>query len=338
MPEPTHLLMTVDTEEAWDWSGAYPTTQYSVDHVSRLVSFQSVCDRHGMRPTYFTNYAVMADEDARSAMLELAQRPNVEIGMHIHPWNTPPFDQAASVVPRHTYLHTRPDSEIRAKLTATYEAFLRAGLRPRSFRGGRYSTGGAIHRFLSEAGFVADCSIVPYTRWGEDGSPDFSHDGLMPQRIAQSASVEKPLWAIPQSAGFTRSPFRLWAGLHNAIEHSALGRLRLIGAADRLGLVRRVWLNFEMGEVSDWVPFMKRLRRMQVPVVTLTVHSSSLFAGPGPYTRTSAEERTIAERIEKVFEAIGSLDGFVPATVTEATERLERLHSQAGAPANGASS
>lgn len=329
MPEPTRVLMTVDTEEAWDWSGPYPTTRYSIDHVPRLVSFQSVCERHGMRPTYFTNYAVMANDTARSTMLALAQRPGVEIGMHIHPWNTPPFVSEEPVAPRSTYLHTRPDGEIQAKLASTYEAFLGAGLRPRSFRGGRYSTGGAIHRFLHSAGFVADCSIVPYTRWGEDGSPDFSHDGLMPRRIGRSSDSAQPLWAIPQSAGFTRAPFGLWAGLHNAIEHSPLRRLRLIGAADRLGLVRRVWLNFEMGSVSDWMPFLLRLRRMQVPVVTLTVHSSSLFVGPGPYTRTIAQERQIMEKIERVLAAIGRLDGFVPATATEAAEHLERLHAQA---------
>lgn len=329
MSEPTRVLMTVDTEEAWDWGGPFPTTRYCVDHVPRLASFQAICERHGIHPTYFANYAVMADETSRSAMLGLAQRPNVEIGMHIHPWNTPPFAPDAPVLPRDTYLHTRPDGEVHAKLASTYEAFRSAGLRPRSFRGGRYSTGGAIHRFLRSAGFLADCSIVPYTRWAEDGSPDFSEEGLMPRRSAPSEDGVAPLWTIPQSAGFTRAPFGFWAGLHNAIEHGELSKLHLIGAADRLGLVRRVWLNFEMGSVSDWVPFLKRLRRMQVPVVTLTVHSSSLFAGPGPYTRTAAEERLIAERIERVFEAIGRLDGFVPATVTEATGHLERLHTQA---------
>jgi hypothetical protein len=329
VPEPTRVLMTVDTEEAWDWSGPYPTARYSVEHVSRLGSFQSVCERHGMRPTYFANYAVMADDRARSTMLELARRPDVEIGMHIHPWNTPPVVLESPVVPRDTYLHTRPDSEIREKLEATYEAFLGAGLRPTSFRGGRYSTGGAIHRFLREAGFVADCSIVPYTRWSELGSPDFSHDGVMPRRIAPSTVAGQPLWEIPQSAGFTRGPFGLWAGLHNAVEHSSLRHLRLIGAADRLGLVRRVWLNFEMGSVSDWVPFLQRLRRMQVPVVTLTVHSSSLFVGPGPYTRTVEHERSIAEKIEGVLSAIERLDGFVPSTATEAAEHLERLQAQA---------
>ncbi len=329
MVEPTRVLMTVDTEEAWDWGGPFPTTQYSVEHIRRLASFQSVCDRHGMRPTYFANYAVMADDQARSAMCELSQRPNVEIGMHIHPWNTPPFVETATVLPRNTYLHTRPDAEVQAKLASTYETFLKAGLRPRSFRGGRYSTGGGIHRFLQDFGFVADCSIVPYTRWGEDGSPDFSRDGLMPYRLAAPGGSGSPLWAIPQSAGFTRAPFRLWAGLHNAVEHTALSRLRLIGAADRIGLVRRVWLNFEMGSVSDWIPFLKRLRQMQLPVVTLTVHSSSLFVGPGPYTRTVGAERVIAERIERVFAAIGDLDGFLPATVAEAADHLERLHAQA---------
>ena len=327
MSEPTLVLMTVDTEEAWDWDGPFPTSRYCVEHVARLPDFQAICERHGIRPTYFANYAVMSDPGARDTMLGLARRAGVEVGMHIHPWNTPPLDLDAEVVPRDTYLHTRPAAEARAKLDSTYSAFLDAGLRPRSFRGGRYSTGGAIHEFLRSNGFVADCSIVPYTRWADDGAPDFSREGVLPRRIAPSRTGADALWEIPQSAGFTRAPFALWARLHSLVEHAGLGRLRLIGIADRLGLVRRVWLNFEIGGDADWIGFMKRLRCMHVPVVTMTVHSSSLFAGPGPYTRDAQDERRIAERIERIFEAIGQLDGFVPATVAEAAEHLERAHA-----------
>ena len=320
---PTLLLMTVDTEEAWDWDGPFPTTDYCVDHVQRLVDFQAVCERHGIRPTYFANYAVMSQPASRDTMLALAARDGVEVGMHVHPWNTPPFVPGEAVVPRDTYLATASAATIRTKLGAVLGAMHAAGLNPRSFRGGRYSTGGEIHAFLKHAGFVADCSIVPYTSWMEEGSPDFSRDGVMPRRLEPSAKGGHGLWEIPQSAGFTREPFDLLARMYRNIERGPLSRLRLIGIAERLGLVRKIWLNLELDDTADWVPFLLRLRAMRVPVVTITVHSSSLFAGPGPYTRDIADERRMFERIERVFAAIGALEGFRPATACEAAASLE---------------
>ena len=320
---PTLLMMTIDTEEAWDWDGPFPTTDYCVDHVKRLVDFQSVCERHRIRPTYFANYAVMSQPASRDTMLALAARDGVEVGMHVHPWNTPPFVPGETVVPRDTYLATASAATIRTKLGAVLGAMHAAGLNPRSFRGGRYSTGGEIHAFLKHAGFVADCSIVPYTSWMEEGSPDFSRDGVMPRRLEPSAKGGHGLWEIPQSAGFTREPFDLLARVYRNIERGPLSRLRLIGIAERLGLVRKIWLNLELDDTADWVPFLLRLRAMRVPVVTITVHSSSLFAGPGPYTRDIADERRMFERIERVFAAIGALEGFRPATACEAAASLE---------------
>src|SRR5438309_1714576 len=86
-----YCTITVDTEEEWDWSSGFPTTGYGVDNIQALPRFQDLCDRYGMAVTYFTAYSVIYDAAARKVMQELAARPNVEIGLHIHPWNTPPL-------------------------------------------------------------------------------------------------------------------------------------------------------------------------------------------------------------------------------------------------------
>jgi hypothetical protein len=84
-----------------------------------------------------------------------------------------------------------------------------------------------------------------------------------------------------------------------------------------------VWLNLELGDTRDWIPLLRRLQRTGVPCATLTVHSSSLFAGPGPYTRTAGDEAAIAARIERVFAEIARLPGIEPATASEAAAFLE---------------
>lgn len=327
---PVYVMTTVDTEEEWDWSGTYPVLRTSVANVAGLDRFQSLCERHGMHATYFTNHAVMADPRGRETMQALAERPGVEVGMHIHPWNTPPIDRTEGVTSRDTYLHNAPSDVIDAKLDTAYRALVDAGLRPTSFRGGRYSSGGRIHEFLRRHRFVADCSVVPFTGWSEDGAPDYRHRDLMPARLAPRGSDEVALWELPLSMGYSRPPFETWAKVFERIETSALSRLRLIGIAERLGLVRRVWLNFEIGDRSDWTPFLLLLQRMGVPCITLTVHSSSLVAGPGPYTRTADDERRIHERIDHVFATLRRLPGFEPATASRVATALESSHARTG--------
>jgi hypothetical protein len=119
----------------------------------------------------------------------------------------------------------------------------------------------------------------------------------------------------------------MWALIFRLIEESPIRRFRLIGIAERLGIVRRVWLNFEIGDQGDWTRFLLLLRDMGVPCVTFTVHSSSLFVGPGPYTRDATAERRIFEHIERVFGTLSRLDGFEPSTATEAAMHLESMHA-----------
>src|SRR5262245_29085545 len=140
----TLYTLTVDTEEEWDWSSGWPIDNLSTANIACLPRFQEICSRHGAAVTYFTDYAVLDNARARDILLDIARQPRVEIGMHIHPWNTPPLLHRGSVAARETFLHNLPPEVIRAKLTSVYDRFQEVGLTPTSFRGGRYSSGGVI--------------------------------------------------------------------------------------------------------------------------------------------------------------------------------------------------
>ncbi len=90
----TRYAITVDTEEEWDWNSGWPTQAASVENIRELPRFQEICDRFQASVTYFTNYPVIQNAGSREIVRQLASNPGVEIGMHIHPWNTPPLDES----------------------------------------------------------------------------------------------------------------------------------------------------------------------------------------------------------------------------------------------------
>jgi hypothetical protein len=327
----TLFTVTVDTEEEWDWSSGWPTKDFTVANIRSLPRFQEVCNRHAVAPTYFVNYAVLKDAHACSIVLDVARNPRVEIGMHIHPWNTPPLP-AEPVRARESFLHNLPQEQILDKLNAVYNLFLEKGLKPTSFRGGRYSTNDTVSRFLKDRGFVADASALPYTSWADDGAPDHRKRDLYPVRRNDNGEGERSLWEIPLTLAFTRRPFALWARLFRAVEGSPLRHLRLIGIAGRLGLVRKVWLNFEDPMGRKMLPFLKKLRRMKLPCVCFTFHSSSLMAGGNGYTRTAAERERLFAGIDNILSILAGWDDFQPATVSEVAAHLEKnYHACSGA-------
>jgi hypothetical protein len=323
----TLFTMTIDTEEEWHWDTGWPTRDLSLTNIRQLPKLQDLCSRHGVAMTYYANEAVFDDPEARQHLLEVARRKHVEIGMHIHPWNTPPFDPDAPVRARDTFLHNLPAEVVIPKLESVYRRFVESGLRPTSFRGGRYSSGPVVQEYLRDRGFLADSSVVPYTTWNDDGgAPDHRGRDLYPVRLPPRRAGDQPFWDIPLTLGFTRRPFHLWQRVFDRIETTWLSKLRLIGIAERLGVIRRVWLNFEQPLGRNMLPFLRKLRRLNLPCICLTVHSSSLLAGKNRFTPTPADEDRLFAYIDEVFRTLAGWADFRPATVTETALHLEELH------------
>src|SRR5688572_14426867 len=108
MHDSTQYTVTIDTEEEWDWDGGWPVERLAVTSARALPKFQALCAKFGVRPTYFTNLAILQNDKSRATLQEVAKNDGVEIGMHIHPWNTPPLAGNITVTPRATFLRNLP--------------------------------------------------------------------------------------------------------------------------------------------------------------------------------------------------------------------------------------
>ncbi|MFN7893649.1 MAG: hypothetical protein ACK5OC_25405, partial [Pirellula sp.] len=114
------FTITVDTEEEWDWSIGYPTGTTKVSNIAGLRRFQTECQKHGASVTYFANHSVLFHDSSARVILDIHDSGKAEIGLHIHPWNTPPIPAAERVTPRHSFLHNLPQDEAIAKLENVY--------------------------------------------------------------------------------------------------------------------------------------------------------------------------------------------------------------------------
>ena len=326
MPDPIRYCVTVDTEEEWDWQSGYPTSPTSVRNIAELPKFQAVCETAGAAVVYFANHAVMSDPTATAIIRDLAKRPRTEIGLHIHPWNTPPVAPAPTVSARDSFLHNLPWEEQAAKLTSTLNAFRAAGLAPTSFRGGRYSTSKQIQDFLRDRGIWVDCSVLPGNTWADDGAPDYRHRNLAPVRLPPRHSGDKPVWELPLTFAATRRPFGFWKSVLGAADTKIGRTIRATGVLDRFGIVSRAWLNFENPLGNRILKFLAALRTARPPFVSFTLHSSSLMPGGSPYARTPADVERIHRTAVKVLSTVASWPDFAPATATEIATHLEAAH------------
>ncbi len=317
--------VTIDTEEEWDWSSGYPTHLPSVSNIHALERFQQACSERGVPVTYFTNHAVLSQAETRPIMQRLHATGMAEIGLHIHPWNTPPLASQAVVPCRHSFLANLPREEALAKLDAVYESFEQSGLPvPTSYRGGRYSTSPWIQEHLVQRGCRADASILPYTTWRDEGAPDFRDRDPMPIRRFQPG-WQHALWELPLTLAFTRRPWSGWGWFYQMGEKSPWRQLRCIGIAERL-CVRRVWVNLEhdLGEYAT--DLLSVIRRTELPHVNITLHSSSLKAGCSPYSATSEDVERIYRRLDAILTSLQQWPEFRPITISGLATELESFY------------
>ena len=62
------FIVTVDTEEEFDWSKPLDRTGHGLSHVPRLARFQQFCEAQGVKPIYLIDYPVVTDPAAVEAL------------------------------------------------------------------------------------------------------------------------------------------------------------------------------------------------------------------------------------------------------------------------------
>lgn len=317
MKEPVRVMVTIDTEED-DW-GSYRPTGASVENIRRLEGLTELWERFGARPTYFVNYPPMDSPGASEVLRTLATGTPCEMGVHCHPWNTPPLAGGSEEPP--SMMNRLSEEENEAKLRVLTQRFTELfGTRPRVFRAGRWGFGPSVARPLHKLGFEADFSVSPYMDWSGIDGPDYSEASPVPYRFEPSSPFvprsDGPLVEVPTSVGYLRGPQGFSGRARQALERSPLARWKVVGVLDTLGLLARRWISPETSSAGEMVRLAATLARSGFKVLDLTFHSSTLHPGLTPFVKTESERRRFLARIEK-FLAYCSREGFRFSTAGE---------------------
>lgn len=291
---PPRLLVVVDTEEEFDWTKPFDRAQRSVEHMASIERFQAVCDRAGARPIYVVDHPIATQEPAVSALRAIHARGACEIGAHLHPWVTPPFDEEVNA--RNSYPGNLPPALERAKLATLRDAIeTRLGVRPRAYKAGRYGFGAHTAQILDELGFRFDLSPCPPFDLGADGGPDWSAFPCEPFALPGARSIV----AVPNTGAYVGVAGGAAHSLYRASQ--ALLALHAPGVLARLGIVERLFLSPEGYELGDLVRLTRALLGRGVRTFAFSLHSPSVVPGHTPYVRTEADLAAFLERCERYF-------------------------------------
>ncbi|MBY0422090.1 MAG: glycosyltransferase, partial [Parvularculaceae bacterium] len=172
-PPRPKLLVTVDTEEEFDWQ-AIDNERHVVCDPADIDRFQRLAAAAGARPLYFLTYPVVMDDKACAYFRGLLETGRADLGVHLHQWVTPPLAEGQRADAASWQCNIAPEAQL-AKLRTLVEAFeARLKLPARAHRAGRYGVDRAAFAPIAAAGVEFDFSPAVGFDYSAAGGPDFS--------------------------------------------------------------------------------------------------------------------------------------------------------------------
>ena len=313
-----NLLVGIDTEGDNQWDAAARTHQ-TFENIYALPRLHHLFARHGVRPTYVITHPVATDPRGTAVLRELLAGGDCEIGAHHHVWETPPC--TLDDIQRHAYASTLPRQQFEDQLAALTGAIESAiGVRPVSYRSGRFGFSADHVSALEAQGYLVESSVAPLFYEAHKGGPEFVEAPLTPYFLAYDNATRagtSNLLEVPVSAGLNRwLPRRLQYLYARAPRPYTTKRLLRV-----LGLLRLRWLRPSYSSLEDMTALARDLARAGEPVLNLLFHSSEAIVGGSPYNRTQGQLDAFCDRLER-FLTFATRDlGAKPVTFAEFRQR-----------------
>jgi hypothetical protein len=327
--EPGEILVvvSVDTEED-NWVPARDDLR--AENISRLPEFTRFMQAMGVKPTFFVTHFAATEPSAAAIIRDLSQGDGVEVGAHLHPWNTPPLKEAFA--PRHTMLRNIP-AELQAEKLAVLSASLErcTGQRPTSFRAGRWGIGSDTISVLLDAGYEVDSSVTPFTSWESvDDGPSHVGAPVAVYRVDRGTDIRFPVKAgslieIPPSFGFNRGPIESWLKAHRVLSSSPVRMLGLDRLLARFHWFRYVTLSPETDNVTGMMGLSRALVDGGAQYLHMYFHSPSLVPGLTPFVRSTKDLERFGATMSEYFQRLAGYRRLRFVTVSEAARLLDPL-------------
>ena len=299
------FILTVDTEEEFDWSKPLAREGHTLDHLTRLADFQQFCEAQGVVPIYLVDWPVATSSLAAEILKPALKAGKAEIGVQLHPWVNPPFDE--EVTPANSFagnlprqLETAKFANLRERIETTFD------VAPLIYRAGRYGTGPNTAEIIRDEGLAIDSSVRANFDYSAGGGPDYSRHPLVPYWLdAERTLLELPLTTIYW--GMLRRQGRFLFLRSQKVPH-------LPGLLARLGLLERISLTPEGVSMEEAIRGIDIAVDDGLPLLVFSFHSPSLQPGHTPYVRDDTDLDGLYDWFRSAFTYCAKL-GVEPTTV-----------------------
>jgi hypothetical protein len=305
--DPPTMFVVVDTEAEFDWSKPFTRDLTSVCAMDDIERGQAVFDGYGLRPIYVIDYPVASQPRGFSRLRAIMARDGCEIGAHLHPWTTPPFEETLSA--RNSYPGNLDPALEERKLAVLMDMIRENfGISPVFYKAGRYGFGPRTPAALEKHGIRIDLSVLPGADLRRQGGPDFRQLKPVLYRIAGTGVLSLPM--TRSEVGLLPSLARL-GGLAAAIPGGS--HLHLPSVLARLRIADTITLTPEGVTADEQMRLIRAMLKRGCRQFVLHYHSPSLSPGNTPYATDQNGARTLITRLEQVcrffFKDIGGIPG-----------------------------
>jgi hypothetical protein len=280
------LLVIIDTEEEFDWAKPFDRASVGTSSISGQPRMHDqVFDKFGIVPTYVCDWPVATTPAAVATLRALLEQGRCELGTHLHPWVSPPYDEEVNTF--NSYAGNLPREleyeKLRLLTAAITDNF---GHAPATFKAGRYGLGPHTAESIAALGYRIDASVVPYSAFTGDGGPDFRAYDEHPYWFSAG---QRQLLELPVTTGYAGWLRRNGPRLHEMTQQPWARAARLGGVLARSGAIERIRLSPEAANDAEMRRLTTALRADGCEVFSLTYHSPSMAPGHTPYVRSDAE-------------------------------------------------
>lgn len=308
------FILTVDTEEDFDWEKPLARDSHDTRHVRQLGNFQQFCENEGVVPVYLVDWPIANSQAAAQILSEPLTDGRAEIGVQLHPWVNPPFQE--EVTQHNSFPGNLPPDLEETKLAMLRDAIeANFGMAPLIYRAGRYGAGPNTAELLARHGIAIDTSVRPLFDYSSGSGPDYRRHPLRPYWLDEDRTLmELPLtssyWGMLRRQGDLIYP-RLWR----------FPAMR--GVLARLGLLERIPLTPEAVSVEEAIRGIDIALDEGLPVLVLSFHSPSLRPGSTPYVRDEDDLDALYDWWRRVFAYLRQR-GVAPSCVRDVMGTVNR--------------
>ena len=315
----THLgTVVIDAEEDFDWNSPVQGSRTSTAHLRQVATLHEILGSWQAIPTYLLTYPVLEDADVVRLLRRQLERGQCAVGLQLHPWVTPPFEETPSR--RNSFLgNLGPAIEERKLLTLKARFEQCFGFAPIVYRAGRY--GFSLHTadLLEKHGLRIDTSLAPQTNFVAEGGPDYTAYDYGLFWFGQ----QRPLLEVPlcrSVVGWARG----WGSpLYQALAGRRWTQSRVLGVVTRLRCAERLTLSPEGNDEPAMRRLVRGLRARGESVLTLSFHSSSLQPGHNPYVQSKADLHAFYDRLSGILDHLVSVMRFQFVAIEQVPDHME---------------